>query len=140
MIHIFKILKDRDGLTTLSKHLAIISKEWQMTKKDVLQLNLVLDELITNIIEHGGGCAKCPIEISMKKTDSQIRVELTDGGPPFDPTKCKAADVTTPVESRKCGGLGLLFIRKFSDHCSYNRIDGKNVFHFTKTYKESAES
>ncbi|TKB06447.1 ATP-binding protein [Desulforhopalus sp. IMCC35007] len=140
MNHIFKILKDQDGLTTLSKHLAIISKEWKMTKKDVLQLNLVLDELITNIIEHGGGCKKCPIEVSMQKTACQIRVQLTDGGPPFDPTQCKSADTTTPVESRKCGGLGILFVHKFSDNCSYNRTDGKNVFHFTKTYKESAEN
>ena len=140
MIHIFKIKKDRDGLTTLSRHLAIISKEWQITKKDILQLNLVLDELITNIIEHGGGCAKCPIEIHIEKTDCQVKVQLTDGGPPFDPTQCKTADVTTAVENRKCGGLGILFVRKFSDQCSYNRADGKNVFQFTKNYKGSAES
>ena len=140
MIHIFQIKKDRDGLTILSEQLEILSKRWQIHHKDVLQLNLILDELITNIIEHGGGCAKCPIEIRMEKTDSHFKVQLSDGGPPFDPTKGKSADISQPIGERKCGGLGILFVRKFSDYCSYQRKNEKNIFSFNKTYSGSAES
>lgn len=139
MIHIFQILKDRDGLTTLSHHLDTVSTAWNIEQKDLLQLNLILDELITNIIEHGGGCSKCPIEIELKKTNSQYQVTLSDGGPPFDPTLCKTTDVTLPMNERKCGGLGILFVRKFSDYCRYQRKDDKNIFYFTKTYTRSAE-
>lgn len=139
MIHFFQILKDKDGLTILSEQLELVSKKWNIPGKDVLELNLVLDELITNIIEHGGGCAKYPIEIRMEKTTSQYKVRLSDGGPPFDPTACKIADVSLPIDKRKCGGLGILFIQKFCDCCSYERVDGKNIFHFTKTYKGSAD-
>lgn len=139
MIHTFQILKDRDGLTTLSKQLETISKTWGIDHKDLLQLNLILDELISNIIEHGGGCSKCPIEIRLEKTDSQLKAQLSDGGPPFDPTKGKTTDVTLPMGERKCGGLGILFVRKFSDCCSYQRKDDKNIFKFAKTYTGSAE-
>lgn len=139
MIHLFKILKDRDGLTTLSKQLTFVSKQWKISTKDTLQLNLVLDELITNIIEHGGGCSKCPIEIRMEKSGNEFKVQLSDGGPPFDPTQCKITDVTLPIDKRECGGLGILFIRKFVDCWSYERVKGKNIFHFTKTYKGSAD-
>lgn len=140
MIHIFQILKDAEGLTILSEQLDMISNSWQIDKKDLLQLNLILDELITNIIEHGGGCAKCPIEIRMEKTDSHFKVQLSDGGPPFDPTKGKTANISQPIGERKCGGLGILFVRKFSDCCSYQRKNDKNIFSFTKTYMGSAES
>ncbi|MFT5699080.1 MAG: serine/threonine-protein kinase RsbW [Desulforhopalus sp.] len=140
MIHLFQILKDREGLTTLAEQLESISRKWQIPKKDTLQLNLILDELISNIIDHGGGCAKCPIEVRMEKTENKFKVQLSDGGPPFDPTQCKPADVTLPMDNRRCGGLGILFIRKFSDCCSYERLDGKNIFNFTKTYEGSADT
>lgn len=139
MIHIFQILKDRDGLTTLSEHLEKVSVKWNIAPKDLLQLNLILDELITNIIEHGGGCTKCPIEIELEKTKTQYRVKLSDGGPPFDPTKGKTTDVTLPMDERGCGGLGILFVKRFSDCCSYQRKDDKNIFYFTKTYTGSTE-
>jgi len=139
MIHTFQILKDREGLTTLSEQLDILSSRWRIDNKDLLQLNLILDELITNIVEHGGGCSKCPIEIRMEKTDSQFKVQLSDGGPPFDPTKGKEADTSLPINERKCGGLGILFVRKLSDCCSYQRKNDKNIFSFTKTYTGSAE-
>ncbi len=139
MIHLFQILKDQDGLTTLTDQLAIISKEWNILPKETIQINLVLDELITNIIEHGGGCAKCPIEIRMEKTNSQFKIQLSDGGPPFDPTQCKPVDVTLPLGKRDCGGLGIHFVRKFSDCCSYERVKGKNIFQFTKNYKGSTD-
>jgi len=134
MIHLFQILKDQDGLTILNNQLNIVSKKWNILPKDIIHLNLVLDELVTNIIEHGGGCSKCPIEIRMEKTDNQFKIQLSDGGPPFDPTQCKPVDVTLPIEKRKCGGLGLLFVRKFSDCCSYERVKGKNIFQFTKKF------
>lgn len=139
MIHTFQILKDRDGLTTLSEQLDMVSTTWQIDGKDIFQLNLILDELITNIIEHGDGCTKCPIEIRMEKTDKHFKVQLSDGGPPFDPTQGKTADTSLPLEKRDCGGLGILFVRKFSDCCSYERKDDKNIFHFCKTYTGSAE-
>lgn len=139
MIHSFQILKDKDGLTILTEQLEFVSKSWNIAGRDTFELNLVLDELITNIIEHGEGCTNCPIEIRMEKTTHQYKVQLSDGGPPFDPTQCKIADVTLPIDKRVCGGLGILFVQKFCDCCSYERVDGKNIFHFTKTYKGSAD-
>ena len=139
MIHLFQILKDQDGLTTLTNELNIVSKQWSILPKDTIQLNLVLDELVTNIIEHGGGCAKCPIEIRIEKTNSQFKIQLSDGGPPFDPTQCKPVDVTLPIGKRACGGLGILFVRKFSDWCSYERVKEKNIFQFTKKNNGSTD-
>ena len=139
MIHLFQILKDQDGLTTLTNELNIVSKQWNILPKETNQLNLVLDELITNIINHGGGCSKCPIEIRMEKTSSQFKIQLSDGGPPFDPTQCESVDVTLPIGKRECGGLGIHLVRKFSDSCSYERVKGKNIFQFTKNYKWSSD-
>lgn len=139
MIHLFQILKDQDGLITLKDQLNFLSKRWKIMPKDTIQLNLVLDELITNIIDHGGGCSKCPIEIRMEKTSSHFKIQLSDGGPPFDPTQCKSADVTLPLSKRECGGLGILFVRKFSDYCNYERVNGKNIFQFTKNYAGSTD-
>jgi len=135
MIHLFQIIKDQDGLTTLNNQLDIVSKRLNILPKDTIQINLVLDELVTNIIEHGGGCAKSPIEIQIEKTSSQFKIQLSDGGPPFDPTQCEPVDVTLPIGKRECGGLGILFVRKFSDCCNYERVKGKNIFQFTKNYK-----
>lgn len=123
-------------LTTLQKYTKKLEKEWSLPKKFGSEINLLLDELITNIIEHGDQENIHYIDIALSKTGRNLTIEVIDDGPQFDPTSCKSPDTNLPIEKRRCGGLGIFLVRKFSDSCCYKRSQNKNIFTLRKTLPE----
>lgn len=128
-----KIKNALSELITLQNHIRSLEQEWSLPKKFGAEINLLLDELITNIIEHGDQENLHLIDISLSKTGRNLTIEVIDDGPQFDPTSCKSPDTTLPIEKRRCGGLGIFLVRKFSDSCSYKRSENKNIFTLQKT-------
>jgi len=130
---IFFHLTNKDSeLTKLHAKLVKLENRWSLSAKTVTELNLILDELVTNIIEHGGCEEECIIAIELVKENSSITLTVTDNGPSFDPTVTPAPDISLPLEQRRCGGLGIHLVRKFSDGSRYKRENGRNVLTLIK--------
>jgi serine/threonine-protein kinase RsbW len=94
----------------------------------VFEINLALDEILTNVIEYGyddGGGHQ--IGVRLKLTDNVVTVEVEDDGRPFNPLEVPAADITQPVEDRPIGGLGVHLVRRVMSRLAYRRENGKNV-------------
>ena len=51
---------------------------------------------------------------------------MEDNGQPFDPTQDMDADVTSSLEERAIGGLGLHLVKSFADRVSYEFVAGRN--------------
>jgi len=113
-----------------------LKKKWSLSSKTTMELNLILDELISNIVEHGDVEKDSEIDIKLTKKKAVITLVIMDDGPPFDPTVTPAVDIALPLEKRKCGGLGIHLIRKFSDKCKYTRVDNKNILTLKKILYE----
>lgn len=86
------------------------------------QLTLVLDELFTNSIRHGGcrGVADA-VEIRMQSAEDAVRVEFRDRGTPFDPLSAPPPDLTADLAVRAKGGLGVHFVRQMTRQLQYDR-------------------
>lgn len=125
-------------LSNLENHILQLKSTWDIPRKDAIEINLVLDELVTNIIEHQDIDEEGLITINFTLKGKQLTIEVIDRGPPFDPTSCKAPDTTLPLEERKCGGLGVLLVKKFSNYCSYTRLKKRNIFSVKKTIKQES--
>lgn len=133
MISNLKLQSNTGELNKLNLHIRALQKKWGLPKKMGIEVNLVLDELISNIIEHGQSGETDSIEIRLQKSGQELTIEVINAGPPFDPTRCKKADITLPLEKRQCGGLGIHLVKKLSDSCCYTRLDDKNIFRCKKT-------
>lgn len=93
----------------------------------IYQINLVLDELLTNTISYGVSAESgTPIGIDLTYTAPLLKIELSDGGVPFDPRIVPTPDTGQSLEERKIGGLGVHFARTFMDSMDYQRRDGRN--------------
>lgn len=93
----------------------------------VFVINLALDELITNTVTHGlEDMAEAEIRIRMRVDAGTLTVVMEDNGQPFDPTQDTNADVTSPLEERAVGGLGLHLVKSFADRVSYEFVEGRN--------------
>lgn len=98
-------------------------------------VNLMLDELITNVILHGyGPQGQGTIEVQIDCLDQALDVTLRDHAPPFDPLSVPAPDTTLDIDAREIGGLGVHFVRRMADVVDYHHDGQANVLHLRKNF------
>jgi sigma-B regulation protein RsbU (phosphoserine phosphatase) len=97
--------------------------------KTKLQIDVMLDEIFTNIVSYAYAPGEGKARISFECLEGPKRAVITfaDRGMPFDPTKVEEPDISLPAEERKIGGLGILMVRKTMDDVSYEYKDGQNI-------------
>lgn len=96
--------------------------------KTEYDLNLALDEMITNVAHHAypaGGEHHFTLQISVSNEEFVARIE--DDGVEFNPTQHPIPDLDAPLEKRKVGGLGIHMVRQVMTSVEYQRVGGKNV-------------
>src|SRR5215218_10225164 len=96
-----------------------------------LKLTLVLEELVTNTIEHGfGSDSEAPIRISLTAASPRsVSITFEDTAPPFDPLAHSArqpAPVGEPFDARPIGGLGIHLIGQMGSAARYAREGERN--------------
>lgn len=96
-------------------------------------LKLAVDEACTNVITHGyADMNPGSIMLSMEFKPSQVTVEITDFGHPFEPAEPDAPDPQTALEDPGAGGIGLYFIYQTMDEIHYRSGEDGNVLTFIK--------
>lgn len=114
-----------------------LGEELNLAPDLVFNLNLVLEEAVSNVILYAYPKEEQQeIVLTAKKTDKNLIFVLTDSGKEFDPTQAPDADVTLSAEERQIGGLGIFLIRQIMNKVEYQRIEGKNVLTLGKQLDE----
>ena len=94
------------------------------------KLNLVLDELITNSINYGlEDVAEPHLELRLTGAGGRDVLEavLEDNGSAFDPfNEAPVPDTTLELGERPIGGLGVMFVKQFTESAGYERTNGLN--------------
>lgn len=117
-----------DQLEILANVLESISGEWKIPMNAVLNLNLVLEELVTNIIFYGyNDTNEHEINILLSYHDKTVQIQIEDDGKEFNPLLYIEPDTGLALDDRKIGGLGIHFVRKIMDDITYTRSDNKNI-------------
>lgn len=86
------------------------------------KLAMIVEELVGNLVEHGGAGAEEAVDLILRHTDDETRLSLIDPCPPFDP---RTAPTGGPNGDRG-GGVGLELVREWADILSYMRVSGRN--------------
>lgn len=91
------------------------------------RISLVVDELAQNVVDYAYNDTPGDVEVTVTSQDETVIVEITDEGKPFDPlTDAPDPDLTSPIESRPIGGLGVHFTKTLMDDVEYSRESGRN--------------
>ena len=102
--------------------------------EDVLfHVQLTLDELATNVINHGYGASGHSFQITLKSKPEAVQIDLVDEARPFDPLlDSPQPEVDAGVQERKIGGLGVYIVKELMDEIEYRRENGKNCLTLVK--------
>ncbi|MDD1730675.1 MAG: sigma-B regulation protein RsbU (phosphoserine phosphatase) [Methanosaeta sp. NSM2] len=94
--------------------------------KQILDMQLAVEEAFINIIRHGYHGAYGAILIAIDFQEGRLTVTIEDDAPPFDPTRFQEPDFSADLEKRPIGGLGIHLMRSLSDEMRYEFETGKN--------------
>ena len=130
----FRLCTTLTELNRLSEHLEQIGAQWNLDGKTVLQLNLVLDEIFTNVVSYGitEQSSQSVVTFSIRHRGDAIEVVVSDSGKAFDLTRAQDPNLDLPLEEKPSGGLGIFLVRQYTDSITYKREDGKNILTLTK--------
>jgi len=107
-----------------------------LCEDDLYDLQLFLDEMVSNIIRHGhGDDPGHHIHIDLTIAGTLATIRITDKAPPFDPTEAPPPNFDLPIEERPIGGLGVHIVKSMADSMVYERVADTNVLTITKTLK-----
>lgn len=123
-----------DQLSLLAEKLEQLGEKWELPLPLVTNLNLVLEEAVSNIIFYAYDDDKQhQIDISIKMNKNALTITITDDGKPFDPTQSKTPNIDLPAEEREIGGLGIFLMGKIMDKLNYKRKEQKNILTLKKS-------
>ncbi len=100
------------------------------------RIELALEEMLVNVVcyAYPEGEGEVTVTVFFPKSDV-IRIEITDKGIPYDPTKRSDPDVAKPLNQRKKGGLGIFMTKQIMDEMTYDHKDGLNRTILIKQFK-----
>ena len=116
-----------EELTRLTEVVENLGEQDNWSPALVGKVNLLLEELAMNTINHGHDGGLHEISITFNSTDDALTIDIVDDGKPFDPlTDAPMPDVNAPLHERPIGGLGVFLVRKLMDELTYRREEGRN--------------
>jgi serine/threonine-protein kinase RsbW len=110
-----------DSLALISEFVINSTSQAGLDERTAWQVQLAVDEAATNIIQHSyDSTGNGTIELTWWRDGDFYVISLRDFGRPFDPSEVPAPDVTSPLEDRQAGGLGLFLMSRLMDDVSFS--------------------
>ena len=132
----------KQAITETWQRLERMGEENHWDMQTAFRTNLALEEIITNVIIHGGRAGKKTpdIEVRIESSRSHVLMEVLDDGIPFDPLE---DGPTVPgmrsLDEARMGGVGIHLVVRITDHVEYQRENSRNRLTITvnRTDEES---
>jgi serine/threonine-protein kinase RsbW len=120
-----------DDIAAAAQWVNAIAAEQKFPEQLVFALQVCLEELLTNVVRHGGpkssgDLSEVPIpplnvEISISAGDQRVSMTVEDNGKPFDVVNAPAHRIDQPLDEVQPGGLGIQLIRNFASSIAYEQ-------------------
>lgn len=100
-----------------------------LSAKTSFNLNLSLDELITNIVSYGYTDGEThEIHVSLTLRDGYLITRIIDDAMEYDPfVQAPEPDLDAGVDDRPIGGLGVFLVKELMSRTTYERLGSTNV-------------
>ena len=126
------------SLPLLRDYARAAAAEAGLDKRRTYRLELAVDEIATNIVNHGYQEAGLTGDVVARATiDAHaLTIALEDTAGPFDPRRLRRPkQIDLPLAERPIGGLGVFLAIENVDEFRYEHVDGhnRNIFVVKRT-------
>ncbi len=126
-VYAFELKSKLSKLKTLRQHLNRFAQVIGLPQNCLLEVNISLDELFTNVVSYGfEDDLEHEVSFTLQIDHEKLIISVEDDGKPFNPLEAQAPKIPSHPADIKIGGLGIFITRKLMDEISYKREDGKN--------------
>lgn len=133
---VVELTNDLSEIVRLAEIVEAFIERNRLPESFKFNLNLCLDELVTNIISYGYPDENAHvIWVRLSVTDELLRLEVEDDGKEFNPLDKADPDINAELDDRPIGGLGIYFIRTLMDEVEYHRRDAHNHLIMVKSLR-----
>ena len=115
-------------VTASAQWLDTITADQKLPEQLVFSLQLCLEELMSNIVRHGGVLSPGPevkgpldVEITVTIESQSVSLTIEDNGTPFDVVNAPAHPINKPLDEIEPGGLGIQLIKNFASSLAYEQ-------------------
>lgn len=124
--HFLSIAAVLDNLSEIRHFIAESTRSLGASPSTISDLQVAVDEAVTNVSIHGYGGNVGHIELEVDREGEDLVVRLRDKAPPFDPAKVLApkAGPDPPRGRPPLGVLGVYLIKEMVDEMRHRSIDG----------------
>lgn len=127
---------DVKQIELLTEFIEVLCEELGLDTMLTFNLNLVLEEAVTNVIMYAypqNEDHTMTLKTWTEQSDNVIAFELKDQGKPFNPIEeAPEVDTTLSADERQIGGLGIFLINKIMDEVAYRYEGGSNILTMKK--------
>ncbi len=139
MLRELTLHNDVKQIELLTKFIEVLCEELGLDAMLTFNLNLVLEEAVTNVIMYAYPQDEdhtMTLKTWTEQSDNIIVFELKDQGKPFNPIEeAPEVDTTLSADERQIGGLGIFLINKIMDDVTYRYEEGSNILTMKKNIK-----
>lgn len=132
----YRLKNKIEEISTLAENIEKFAADNNLPGEMAFQVNLSLDELLTNTISYGfpaGGEHEITVEIVL--AGDMLVITTQDDGLAFNPLEQSEPDLSQDIEERPIGGLGIHLVRNMMDNIEYRREANKNILIMKKQIK-----
>ena len=113
-----------------------IGEELGLDMEMQMNLNLVMEEMVSNVIFYAYPReTDATIELMAESDGKELTFVLSDQGRAFDPTLKEDADMNVNPAERDLGGMGIFIVKNIMNQVTYQRLEGKNLLTMKKEIK-----
>ncbi len=118
-----KFKRNLSSLDDIFEFIDEFSVKTGLDESVVFTMNLVVEELFTNMVKYTSGNTN-KILLELKKEENNLIIHLTDFDvDPFDITETAEVDTRQSLEERRVGGLGIHLVKEMMDKIEYEYKD-----------------
>lgn len=117
-----------ENLSLIRAMVKICLENEKVSSQDIFQLLTIVDELSTNVIEHGYQYKDGDLIIEIQRANDKIKLIVEDNGVGFDEEK----------QSKKEGGMGLFIARTIADDLKIEKKINGTIFKVEKKIGEAS--
>lgn len=125
-----------DQATRVPALLDELARAHQLDAGDVADMQISLDEVLSNILKHGFADGRPHrVDVTLSIEPGRLTAEVVDDCAPFDPLAAPAPDLQASLKDRRIGGVGVHFVRHLMSEVAYTRAGERNRLVLRKSLK-----